>query len=322
MLKWVEYKIANFLEFLRQYSPNWVRRWILPRWFKDLLQDVQWCLYRQNSTSLNGQVKPLKRPVLLITIPKCGTHLLRSVLLLLPQTRWRGVLLGIDQVPGRSERLSMCQKRLENARPAHVYTGHVPYDPELAAWLDEQKISKIFVYRDPRDYAVSLYHFIMNTKPRLPLYERLAALGSNASRLMACIRGIGENAAWSGISANSLPNVQLYYQQFLGWLDDPNSFAIQFEDLIGDGSNGLSPLAAKTVQAMLEHLRILKEPLSSSFLEEFIHSAMDPSKSPTFRMGKTGTWRDEFNSEHIQAFKELGGKLLIQLGYERDLEWG
>src|SRR3990167_11512711 len=93
----VEYQLANFLETLRLSLPYWVRR-ILPRWFKNLAQDIQWHFYRRNSFLLDGQIKFLSRPILLITVPKSGTHLLRSILLLLSGTRWRGVLSGIGQI--------------------------------------------------------------------------------------------------------------------------------------------------------------------------------------------------------------------------------
>lgn len=39
------------------------------------------------------------------------------------------------------------------------------------------------------------------------------------------------------------------------------------------------------------------------------------------RKGKAGTWQDEFSQEDRAYFKENAGSLLIQLGYENDLDW-
>jgi hypothetical protein len=40
-----------------------------------------------------------------------------------------------------------------------------------------------------------------------------------------------------------------------------------------------------------------------------------------YRKGQPGDWRNHFGSAHKAAFKERFGDLLIQLGYERDLDW-
>ena len=40
-----------------------------------------------------------------------------------------------------------------------------------------------------------------------------------------------------------------------------------------------------------------------------------------FRSGKVGQWKDEFSDEHIQKAKEIFGETLVELGYEKDLNW-
>jgi hypothetical protein len=43
--------------------------------------------------------------------------------------------------------------------------------------------------------------------------------------------------------------------------------------------------------------------------------------SPTFRKGTIGDWRNHFEPEHKTAFRELAGQALIELGYEKDMDW-
>jgi hypothetical protein len=50
-------------------------------------------------------------------------------------------------------------------------------------------------------------------------------------------------------------------------------------------------------------------------------SNIDPQRSPTFRSGKAGGWRSQFNPQHKMIFKEISGDLLIRLGYEKDNDW-
>ncbi len=39
------------------------------------------------------------------------------------------------------------------------------------------------------------------------------------------------------------------------------------------------------------------------------------------RRGKNGDWRNYFTEKHKEAFKEIAGRELIELGYEEDTEW-
>ena len=41
----------------------------------------------------------------------------------------------------------------------------------------------------------------------------------------------------------------------------------------------------------------------------------------TFHRGVAGNWKQYFNEDHKQAFKELLGDFLIGLGYEKDYNW-
>jgi hypothetical protein len=41
----------------------------------------------------------------------------------------------------------------------------------------------------------------------------------------------------------------------------------------------------------------------------------------TFRRGQIGGWRQHFKPEHIAAFKDVTGDLVVNLGYELSLDW-
>src|SRR3989338_120152 len=43
--------------------------------------------------------------------------------------------------------------------------------------------------------------------------------------------------------------------------------------------------------------------------------------SSNFRSGKVGNWREELSDAHIQKCKDRLGAMLIELGYEKDLNW-
>jgi hypothetical protein len=49
--------------------------------------------------------------------------------------------------------------------------------------------------------------------------------------------------------------------------------------------------------------------------------SIDPQRSPTFRSGKVGGWREHFTPEITALFKQEASDLLVQLGYEKDMDW-
>ena len=52
-----------------------------------------------------------------------------------------------------------------------------------------------------------------------------------------------------------------------------------------------------------------------------IESSINPTRSPTFRSGKTGEWKQHFTKEHKKIFKDVAGDLLVKLGYELNYDW-
>ena len=79
---------------------------------------------------------------------------------------------------------------------------------------------------------------------------------------------------------------------------------------------------AATLTRILDHF-ITHVPLQTPrpLILDVLESSINPSKSPTFRSGKTGEWRQHFTDEHKKIFKEVAGDLLVKLGYEKNNDW-
>lgn len=90
---------------------------------------------------------------------------------------------------------------------------------------------------------------------------------------------------------------------------------IRFEDLVEKRETTLS--------AMLDRLEKtgFRIPVSRYDALNTLVDAIQPSKSRTFRSGKTGGWRDHFSKENKALFKEVAGDLLVRLGYEQNNDW-
>jgi hypothetical protein len=110
------------------------------------------------------------------------------------------------------------------------------------------------------------------------------------------------------------PNIAERFAPYLGWLDRLSVKSIHFEDLIHERS--------KTLNSIIDHF-LPRVPLQADrrLLFESLENSIAPSRSPTFRSGKTGEWKQHFTDEHKRLFKGVAGDLLIKLGFEENNDW-
>jgi len=103
-----------------------------------------------------------------------------------------------------------------------------------------------------------------------------------------------------------------YYPMYMEWSKHPFVYTTTFEKLVGNKGNGSRECQLHELKNIAQFLGI--EPSSSFFKDLF-------GKSDTFYSGKIGKWKKEFTKEHKALYKEIAGQLLIDLGYEQDLDW-
>jgi len=74
-----------------------------------------------------------------------------------------------------------------------------------------------------------------------------------------------------------------------------------------------------------DFIKILKifglENYKEEFIEEFSFKNMKKRSPLHLRKGKVGDWKNFFTEKHKEIFKEIAGKTLIELGYEKNLDW-
>ena len=89
---------------------------------------------------------------------------------------------------------------------------------------------------------------------------------------------------------------------------------LHFEELVNDRPAALGRI--------LDHF-LARVPLAAPRPQALaaLEASINPARSPTFRSGKTGEWKQRFTAEHKRQFKQAAGDLLIRLGYEKDNEW-
>ncbi|MEW6086163.1 MAG: sulfotransferase domain-containing protein [Chloroflexota bacterium] len=257
--------------------------------------------------------QPADLPILLgISFPKSGTHLLDQILLgfssVAPYAkRLHSFYAEYEGESGAKRAPEQAFRWLDSLRPRDVASAHLFARPEPVTRVCSQKFIPYFIFRDPRDVVVSHVFYVTEMEKNHVHHAFYQSLPDFDSRLKVSILGRPD--------ANiEFPNIADRFAPYLDWLNHPEVLSIHFEDLIHD--------RAATLTRIMDHF-LPRVPLRTprELILESLEAAINPSRSPTFRSGKTGEWKKYFTDEHKRIFKDVAGELLIRLNYEENNDW-
>ena len=238
--------------------------------------------------------------IIQISVPKCGTHLLKKCIgLLINNPRYFD---SLDHFHFTFEHLLV----FEDKNIPLVVT-HLFYTPDCEKALNDANLIKLFIYRDPRDQVVSLAYYMLSNNVVWP----------NAPKIS--FDDLLYDLLTEGTTINNAPptkNIVTLYHEYLPWLRKPDILSIRFEDLVGSKGGGSDEAQFKTLDRIAKHLGLK---VSEEFLQTIPGQLFGGSQ--TFREGKIGSWKTHFKPEHKELFKKVAGKLLIDLGYEKGSDW-
>jgi hypothetical protein len=271
---------------------------------------------QQKMINLRVRQKPL---ILCNSYPKSGTHLLYQILYSIPGAiKWNNIV-SVQALCGIMNTINHIRWKIGSAPDGAIVRSHLMCTDEIKSILADESCKQFFIYRDLRDVAVSLVRWVLK-EPRIFLHDIYKQLPSFDERLMSSIQGVPIGSPFG--SNFSQPSIGQDFSRWNGWIDDPDTLAIRFEDLVGERGGGDEDKRLHTISRILEHLEVN---LSQSEIESrFSSMSMDPSESPTFikgDKGQIGNWKNYFNESHKEEFKKTAGGLLVMLGYETDLNW-
>ncbi|MFZ5908975.1 MAG: sulfotransferase domain-containing protein [Chloroflexota bacterium] len=253
-------------------------------------------------------------PILLgISFPKSGTHLLDQILLGFSRvapfsTRLHSFYAEYEGESGRKRSITESLAWLDALRPRDVASAHLFAHPEAVARVAAPAFAPYFIFRDPRDVAVSHVFYVTDMEPKHVHHAYYTSLPDFDARLQTSILGRPDADV-------EFPDIAARFAPYLGWLEQPSVMTIHFEDLVEDRQATLGRIIDHFLQ------RIGALPTPPGLILESLEASINPKKSPTFRSGKTGEWKKHFTPKHKEIFKEVAGDLLIQLGYETGLDW-
>jgi len=242
-----------------------------------------------------------KYPIIINSIPKCGTNLILNIINQIPNTNYTGDFSMAALYSDPVKRFEFIKSNIKKLKPGDVYSGHVPYSENFDRWIKKNKVKLIFIYRNPRDYTVSLYHYIMKDKKKKHAhYDLYQSFGSDNERLKMTITGYGPGKDEYVISENSVASAEVVFNEYAGWLDYVNLLKLTYKDIVDLKDNDDKIL--DFYNKLLNFLEI-DHNLTSEEKIEFFKKGIEPQNSHTFRKGITGIWKEEYTQEHIKLFK-------------------
>jgi len=270
----------------------------------------------KNSQEEDKEVRVDPR-VFIASFPKSGTHLVELIVQTIcspmPANKpWAGTFMGHSWTTQWID-TKKTLRRIGFIRDGTYAKGHLGYKSEIENFLFGIGAAVLFVYRDPRDVAVSLAHHILDGKPH-GSNEMYQEMGFDAT-LLAVIQGLG---VYSGILER--------WAYYAPWLDTTWVLPVKFEDLITNKREKITEIV-RYIVGHSANVRGYEATIHQSVLDETVEAMVQNSentdKSPTFRKGKVGGWKEEFKAAHDIAFKTADeeSQVLIQLGYETDDKW-
>lgn len=259
--------------------------------------------------------QPGDLPVLLgISFPKSGTHLLDQILLgfasVAPYAkRLHSFYAEYDGESGAKRAPEQATRWLDSLRAnggRDVASAHLFARPEVVTRVCSPNFIPYFIFRDPRDVVVSHVFYVTEMEKNHVHHAYYQSLPDFNARLTVSILGRPDAQV-------EFPNIAERFAPYMGWLDHPEVLSLHFEDLIHDR-------AAALTRIMDHFLARVPLQIPKRLILDSLESAINPTKSPTFRSGKTGEWKKYFTEEHKRIFEDVSGDLLIRLGYETSLE--
>ncbi len=242
-------------------------------------------------------------------MPKSGSQMLAQLLRGLQRI---SLLVLVEDHPvrmitaeGRHRGLDEILSDLDRLQPGDIGWGYLHARAEFIERLTRPQVSTFFLYRDPRDLLLSRIFYATQMHEGHGLRAHFLALPDLEARILATIQGI----------PGELPGIADDYARYLDWIDTSGVFVVRFEDFIEHRQETLTRLLDNLE---LKGVRFLVEREQAI---DLLNRSMDPARSPTYRAGKTGGWREHFTPASIARFKETAGELLIRLGYEQTMDW-
>jgi hypothetical protein len=253
-----------------------------------------------------------KSAILVNSFPKSGTHLLKQVFEPLGFDDYLQHPSSLPSFPHRINNVKSDIAKIKRVVQNELMCAHFFARDELIEYISRINIVHFFIYRDPRDVVLSEVHYLTEMNKHHALHKFFKNIKTEEERIKFAM--MGNDYLDTRLPFPNIKERVLWYKE---WIKNKNCFCIKFEDLV-------NPITQdEIIKQIILHLidsKALKMTLKEGRALAF--NGINPNKSHTYRVGGgKNKWKSKFTDEHKQLFKSVAGDLLIDLGYETDLNW-
>ena len=253
--------------------------------------------------------------VIVISMPKAGTHLILRVLGLLPKMVYSGRHLDehdLFESQDYTENSHLAIDKLEDmisaCRDGQYFSGHFPYHTAIERTLGQHEVVPLVIIRDPRDVAVSYVNYV-SSEPRHYHHRLYTEKYTNFDdRLMATLAGFSADKKYT---ERGLVPMYTHICSYLPWLNSDLAITFRFEQLVGPSGGGGVEQQRDAISTIAKSVnrRLDEEQL------EAIRSKAFSTSSRTFHKGQSGGWSCKFNDSHKEFCKRYLDDAIVRLGY-------
>jgi len=264
-----------------------------------------WAQKRKAKTGFAEYGAQYQHPILFVAgMPKSGSTWLEQMLasypgyqeILLPEATF-AELRGID-----GHLFELPKGSLERFKQCLVLTKmHCPGTLGNVAELRAANIPYAILYRDPRDVAVSYYFYARST----PWHDDFSVLKNKSPQ-----EGI------SYFISKRLPEFAVWMRSWRDNRDHDSSVMLSYEEMLKDPEEVLGSVFE--IFGLNADPKLLADIVAKN---RFDSKRGAGNEGSFFRKGEAKDWMNHFDGELKAEFKAAGGELLIEFGYEIDLDW-
>lgn len=247
--------------------------------------------------------------------PRSGTNFVRSVMdAVFPKDRYDYV-----EAPSPLSSDGQYDHFFSNMKPGQWAIGHIEYSA-LKKHLDDDSFRWIYLYRDPRDYIISILHHLRYSN--LPIDRDVKHTFTELSDGDAISMIISGYRYWTGERLIKGESIERSSKEIISWMDCQKAFMLTYEDATKTENTKIFLTLFDFVGIHIDR-HDLDDILYSNRFENLAHGRKQgvESKTSHYRKGIVGDWKNYFTPGHKAMFKAVSGESLIRLGYEKDMLW-
>jgi sulfotransferase 6B1 len=211
-----------------------------------------------------------------------------------------------------SDMIHFKQQEIDDLKEEEFYVTHAPYTPEHMRMAVKNHLQGVGILRDPRDHILAAAHWIQSYPEVWPHLQKF-------SLKQLVVKLIKNYATFVKLPVQYSPKaIYRVYYLYTGWRFLPSVYFARFERLVGPQGGGNKRTQIQEVKNIAKHLGIA---ISHKKAQEVADKLFENNLN-TYE-NQIGAGKQYLNKypQLKKLFKQVAGHMLIDLGYEKDLNW-